>query len=287
MSLNNALEKPIYGLKTSIVVAGSFESDGSYPYVYNNQNSGIVMQDLDKDFKPTNNNIIQKTKSITYNYKTYTIPLIKNQVNYELMPAILSKSNIKSSYIVTFPIYKTISSGYDKNGMLLYGFRYDQDSDKTYKFKTVGIRIVNDINDNGTYGYTVRLEALQYDQDDDSNTTISSIKKVYEHFYPFYYSLSMITLLIRTEVKKDSDNDDALFIYVDSLDKDYDGNRLISFSGSFKLSDINLSKDNIYQCVTMPELNQSIEYSLFNIKVYSDNLSLNVLEQQSYILVTK
>ena len=286
MALNNSLEKPIFGVSKSIVSLGSFEADGSYPYVYNNYTSGIVLQDLDNDFVATDNNIIQNTKVIEILGRQYTFPLIKNQVCYELIPDIVKKSNLKTSYIVTFPVYKTISVGYDSNGMLLYGFRYDQDPDKTYKFKTVGVRIVNDIDENGLYGFRIKLQALQYDRDDDGNTTITDIKTVYDKFYNFYYSLDKIVLLISTQVTNDGD-DDYLSIELNSVNRDLNGDRLISTNGSLKLSDINLTKDNVTQCVTMPELNQSIEYTLCNIKVYGDYMPVEQLEQQSYISTYK
>jgi len=286
MALNNSLEKPIFGISKSIVSLGSFEADGSYPYVYNNYTSGIVLQDLDNDFIATDNNIIQNTKVIEILGRQYTFPLIKNQVSYELIPDVVKKSNLKTSYIVTFPIYKTISTGYDSNGMLLYGFRYDQDPDNTYKFKTVGIRIVNAIDENGAYGFKIKLQALQYDRDGDGNTTITDVKTVHDKFYNFYYSLDKIVLLISTKVTNDG-SDDYLTIELNSVNRDLNGNRLISTTGSLKLSDINLTKDNVTQCITMPELNQSIEYTLCNIKVYGDYMPVEQLEQQSYISTYK
>jgi hypothetical protein len=299
MALNNSTELSIANLHKSIIAAGSFENDGSYPYVYNNQNSGIVMQDFEYDqdsngnntiinFTATDNNIIANSKAFLYNNITYTIPLIKNQVNYELVPKVVSKSNLATSFISVFPMYKTISTKYDSNGMLLYGFRYDQDPTNSYKFKTVGVRLINEVNTVGEYGFRIFLEALQYDRDADGNTTITDIQTKYSNFFNFDFNLYKVTLLITTYVANDS-TDDYIYFTLDTVERDLNGNRLISIgsNNSFKLSDINLTKDNVTQCVTMPELNQSIEYSLFNVKIYGTNLSTEALEQQSYIEVKK
>ena len=78
MALKTSYEPPINGLHGNIISFGSFERDGSYPYVYNNQQEAIILVDLDKDFNETPNNNIVSYKDVIYKNDRITVPIIRN-----------------------------------------------------------------------------------------------------------------------------------------------------------------------------------------------------------------
>jgi len=282
MSLKPNYEPKIYELHPNIIAFGSYERDGSFPYVYNNEQAGIIMQDLDDDFVTTDNNNIRAYKTVEYKQNKYTVPLIKSQIEYQIINAIAKNNNSRCSVVYVSPLYKALYSNIDSNGMLVLGIKYDLES--SYKFKTIGVRALYTIN-NYQYGIYIWAEALQYDQDDDGNTTITSLTTSNKTFIPYNYSFDNVTMM--TTFEEDTDNN-KLIIEYKSVEKDQEGNRLFDFDFSLDTDDDNAkySSNKIDSIITMPELNQSIEYSLYHIKTFGNKLSLNTLEHQSNILIT-
>ena len=284
MGLKAGIEPVIYGLHNKIIAFGSYERDGSFPYVYNNEQNAIVMQDLDDDFVVTNNNNIKAYKSLVYKGKTYTIPIITNQIEYQVLNEIAKNNDAKISLIYVSEMYKSLHSDINEYGMLVAGFKYDQDPDSTYKFKTIGLRATYGTND-GEYGMFIWAEALQYDQDDDDNTTIESLVSTDKTFFRYNYELTNLTLMTTFEYNSD---DDKLIMEYKSVEKNQEGDRLLSLDLELDCDDdnANFDPDQINNVITMPELGQNIEYSLYHIKTFGDKLNLNILEHQSNILVT-
>jgi len=282
MSLKPNYEPKIYGLHHNIIAFGSYERDGSFPYVYNNEQNAIVIQDLDDDFVVTNNNNIQAYKMLNYKGKQYTIPIIKNQIEYQVLNEVAKNNDAKVSLIYVSEMYKALHSNIDTNGMLTIGFKYDQQND-SYKFKTIGIRATYGIKD-GEYGIFLWAEALQYDQDDDDNTTITSLVTTDKTFMKYNYELNNLTLMITFEYNSDANK---LYMEYKSVEKDQNGNRLLSLDLELSCDDDNadFEPDDINNVITMPELNENIEYSIYHIKTFGDKLNLNILEHQSNILV--
>ena len=284
MALNTRYEGKVYELHPNIISFGSFERDGSFPYVYNNEQAAIMLEALDDDMKITIDNNIYQYKAVMYKDKYYTVPVIKNQIEYSVLNEIAKNNNAKISTLKVLQMYKAITESIDKYGMLMLGFRYDQDNDKTYKFKTIGIRGKFGIQ-GYQYGVTLWAEALQYDQDSDGNTTINSLVKSDEHFYSYKYDLEYLTIMNTFEY--DQTNDKLLMEYK-SVEKQPDGSRLLDLDFSLDCDDANakFDPDKIYKYITMPELNQTVEYSYYHIKTFGDKLSLDTLEHQSNILIT-
>jgi len=283
MSLKSSYEGLIYNLNSKIISFGSFERDGSFPYVYNNEQSAIILEDIDSDFVVSTNNNIQSYKSVNYKGKTYTIPIVKNQIEYTTLDTIAKNNDAKISLIYVSEMYKVINPDIDENGMMVVGYKYDQQDD-SFKFKTIGVRATFGVS-GSQYGMFVWAEALQYDQDDDGNTTIDSLVSTDKTFIPYDYSVENLTIMSTFEYNSDTDK---LYMEYKSVEKDQDGNRLINFDYELNCDDDNAAFDPslINMCITMPELNQTIEYSLFHIKTFGDKLNLDALEHQSNILIT-
>jgi hypothetical protein len=199
-----------------------------------------------------------------------------------MLDIIGKNNNAKVSFIYVLEMYKTINTNIDDNGMLMLGIKYDKET--SYKFKTIGIRGKYGVN-GSQYGIFLWSEALQYDQDDDDNTTITSLIATDKVFIPYNYAIPNLTIMTTFEYDSDSD---TLSIEHKTVNKDMDGNRLLNIEHTLDCSDDGASFEpgSIDEYITMPELNQNVEYSIYHIKTFGDKLTLNELEYQSNILIT-
>ena len=284
----------VYGLSEYIISLGSFERDGILPYVYNNQMTGIVIQDIDENFVATNNNNIGYSKDVMYNAERYNVPLLTNQINYEIIETIAKNNLSKTSIVFVMEYYKQIiemTSELDQYGMLLYGFRYAQANNSAgtndYNFNTIGIRGRFGSKDN-KYGIFIWGEALIYGQDNNSNPTIDSIvgSKTDELFIPYDYSIENFTIMCTTESEVDTSGNETnkLLIEFKDIKATLDLTLTIDTSGGAAAD--KFTSDKIYKCITMPNYSQNIDYSYFHIKTFGDKLTMDELEKQTHILVT-
>jgi len=102
MSLKSSYEAPIksmQGLSPYIISLGSFERDGSLPYVYNNQMTGIVIEDLDSSFNETVDNNILYSKDVKYKDIMFNVPILTNQLNYQILDNIGINNSSKTSIV--------------------------------------------------------------------------------------------------------------------------------------------------------------------------------------------
>jgi len=290
MGLKIGYEPKIYGLHPNIISLGSFERDGSYPYVYNNEQAAIILEDLDTNFKCIINNNITAFKKVQYKGQFYTVPVVTNQIEYTILNDIAKNNNAKLSILNVMQIYKAIATGLDINGMLLFGFRYDQDPEKDYKFKTIGLRGIYG-NNNNQYGVFLWGEALQYNkldsdgnESEDGEVTITSLTKTTKSFYTYDYSLEYLTMM--TTFEYDSTNNQLNIEYA-SVEKQPTGERLIDLQLALNCDSDNADFDpsKIFKFITMPELHNKMDYSYYHIKTFGDKLDFSTLEHQSNIIV--
>ena len=286
MSLKSSYEAPIksmQGLSPYIISLGSFERDGSLPYLYNNQMTGIVIEDLDSSFNETADNNILYSKDVKYKGINFNVPILTNQLEYQILNTVGKNNNSKTSIIFVMEYYKQIVpmlNSLDDYGMLLYGFKYQQGSN-SYDFNTIGIRGKFGTN-NGQYGIFLWGEALIYSQDDSGNTTINSVSgsKTDVTFLPYDYSIENFTILCNT------------------VSDDSNSNLTVNFkdvSGSIDLSlniDTSADSNNNYvssklnKVITMPTFSQNVDYSYYHIKTFGDQLDMDILERQTHTLIT-
>jgi len=283
----------IYGLSDYIISLGSFERDGSLPYVYNNQMTGIVVQDLDDNFVATNNNNITYSKDVMYKSIKYNVPLLTNQINYEIMETIAINNLSKTSITFVMQYYKQIiemTSELDQYGMLLYGFRYAQANNSKgtddYDFDTIGIRGKFGTKNN-KYGIFLWGEALIYGQDSNGNTTIDTVKdsKTDVTFLPYDYNVENFTIMCTTESEVDSNGNETNKLDVNFKDTSGILDLTLTIDTSNGATADKFTSDKVYKCITMPNYSQNIDYSYLHIKTFGDKLTMNELETQTHILV--
>ena len=299
MSVGSNYEQSInsvYGLSDNIVALGSFERDGGIPYVYNNQMSGIVLQDLNTDLEPTDNNNIFKDRNTKYKNIDLNVPVLSNQIKYQILEDACKNNHSRTSIAYVMEYYKQIiylSDSRDDYGMLLYGFRYSQSNNSkgtdVFDFDTIGIRGKFGLNNN-QYGITLWGEALIYGQDSNGNTTIDSVSgsKTTEYFFPYDYSINNLTVMCTTEMELDSKGNETgkLLVNFKDVDGNIDLSLLIDTSGATDAKD-EYTSDKIDSVITMPTYSESIDYTYYHIKTFSDKLTMDELEKQTHILVTK
>jgi hypothetical protein len=276
MALNSSYEAPIQNLHPNIISIGSFEKNGSYPYVYNNEQNAIVILKIDSDtMEETINNVVYQYKQVIYANKTLTVPVLVDSIWYQEIEKIAKNNNCLVSFMFVMEIYKQLNANVDPNGMLVLGFKYDVENQA--KFKTIGIRGMFAPN-NGTYGVYLWLEALQYDKNDDGDIIITSLGSTNKIYFPYDYSLENLTTMFMFDYS-DGEN---LIIDVKSVEKKPDGSRILD--QQFSLN-INIDLSTIEKFLTMNELNKTIQYSFYHIKTFGAKLTPEELDYQSKILV--
>ena len=286
MSLKSSYEAPIksmQGLSPYIISLGSFERDGSLPYLYNNQMTGIVIQDLDSNFAVTDDNNILNSKDVKYKGINFNVPVLTNQLEYQILNTVGKNNNSKTSIIFVMEYYKQVVpmlNNLDEYGMLLYGFKYQQGSN-SYDFNTIGIRGKFGTN-NGQYGIFLWGEALIYSQDSGGNTTINSVSgsKTDVTFLPYDYSIENFTILCNTY-----SNDSSSNLYINFKDVDSNINLSLNIDTSTD-SNNNYVSSKLNNVITMPNYSQNINYSLYHFKTFGDQLTIDELEAQSHLLIT-
>ena len=289
-SINN-----VYGLSDYVISLGSFERDGSVPYIYNNQMSGMVIQDLDNNFVATDNNNLTYSKDVIYKATKYNVPLLTDQIDYQIIETIAKNNHSKTSITFVMEYYKQIiemPSDLDQYGMLLYGFRYAQANNSKgtddYDFNIIGIRGKFGTNNN-KYGIFIWGEALIYGQDSNGNTTIDTVSgsKTNVTFIPYNYGIENFTILCTTESLVDSNGNETNKLEVQFKDTTGNINLDLTIDTSNAADDKDkFSSDKVYKCITMPNYSQNINYSFYHIKTFGDKLTLDELEKQTHILVT-
>jgi len=286
MSLKSSYEAPIksmQGLSSYIISLGSFERDGSLPYLYNNQMTGIVIEDLDSNFAVTENNDILNSKDIKYKDINFNIPILTNQLEYQILNTIGVNNNSKTSIIFVMEYYKQVVpmlNNLDDYGMLLYGFKYQQGAN-SYDFNTIGIRGKFGTS-NGQYGIFLWGEALIYSKDSGGNTTITSISgsKTTVTFLPYDYSVENFTILCNTYSDDSSSN-----LYINFKDVDSNINLSLTIDTSADSTN-NYISSKLNNVITMPNYSQNINYSYCHIKTFGEQLTMDELESQSHLLIT-
>jgi len=280
-------EPCVIGLIDKIISFGSFEKDGSYPYVYNNSQNTIVLQDLDDQLLGVTNNIIDNYKTLSYKDNKSYIPILNQQIKYEVLDQISKNNNCRITLLTVVEFYKQILPNVDSNGILMLGFRYDTEKDSSgniTKYKTIGIRGKFGLNNN-IYGISLWAEALQYDVSDINNITITSLNKSNVVFYEYDYKVNNYT--INMNFNYDSTNNE-LDCYIGSVEKDINGNKYIDNTFTINCDDNNASFDpsKIEECITTGDRNKQTSFSYFHIKTFNDVLTDSEAENQSKILVT-
>jgi hypothetical protein len=276
MALSSNYEAPIQNLHPKIISIGSFEKNGSYPYVYNNEQNAIVILKIDSNtMEEKVNNVVYQYKQVEYANKKISVPVLVDSIWYQEIEKIAKDNNCLVSFMFVMEVYKQLNYNVDEYGMLVLGFKYDVESQT--KFKTIGIRGIFAPN-NGTYGVYLWLEALQYDTDDDGNVTITSLGSTDKIYFPYDYSLPNLTTMFMFDYS-DGEN---LVVDVKSVEKKPDGSRILD--NQFSL-DIDINLNTLEKFLTMNELNKTIQYSFYHIKTFGDKLTPEELDYQSKILV--
>jgi len=280
MPLSTNKEHTYNGLHSDIINVGSFEKDGSYPYVYNNQQRSIVITKFNKDFVATYDSLISSYKTVEYNKDDLIVPVVKDSITFIDMDKVIANNDTNVSVMFAMPLYKSILDGIDVNGMMLLGMQYD--IEETYKFKTIGIYA--DYGVKGTqYGYNISMKSLQYDQDSDGNTTITELASTSKTFIPYAYDKSAITFTFTI-----THNDSKVQYNLATIERDdKTGNKMFDLHYELDDDDTSFDATKVERLLIMNELNKVIEYSIMNAKTFGSVLSSDEFYDQSKILVRR
>jgi len=283
MGLKSGLE-PLYdGLDEHIINVGSFEKDGSYPYMYNNNGESIHIVKYDEDMVATIDSVIENYKTVSYRNNNYVLPLLANSLDYIRLDESLKASN-ECSALFAFPLYKTIVKEANENGMMLFGSIYEQDPTNAYDFKTIGVYYRRTIDGStGVAKHSFRVASYQYGKTDD-DITMTELATGTEHHIEYSYTLDMLT--IRIGFKYDTDT--TITLNCIEVDESNDSPaRYIDFSTTLLKADTSFEPSDIDRMSTLNELEKKMEYSIGHIKTFSSELDNSTLYTQSKILVLK